>query len=321
MKKQTVIWLMIAAFLVLTGCIIFGGVMSMLGWDFAKLSTVSYETNEYAIGESFQNISIDTNIASITFVPSNNEAVTVICHEQASYKHTVGVTDGVLTIRGKDSRKWYEHIGISFGTPKITVSLPQGQYGALTVKSDTGTTSIPGEFLFESMDITQTTGSVKTSATALQWVNIQTSTGSIHVENASMDALDLRVTTGKVTVSGVSCAGEASVKVSTGKAELTNLSCDTLTSTGSTGSLLLTNVVAANTVSIQRSTGSIHLDRCDAAALSIETDTGNISGTLLSQKVFIAHSDTGHVDVPKSITGGQCQLSTDTGDIDIDVIE
>ena len=52
MGKSVKIWLIIAASLVLIGCIAFGGVMAMLKWDFAKLSTAKYETNDYEINEN-----------------------------------------------------------------------------------------------------------------------------------------------------------------------------------------------------------------------------------------------------------------------------
>ena len=45
MSKASKIWLVVAASLVALGIIIFGVVMSMLEWNFAKLSTVKYETN------------------------------------------------------------------------------------------------------------------------------------------------------------------------------------------------------------------------------------------------------------------------------------
>ena len=61
------------------------------------------------------------------------------------------------------------------------------------------------------------------------------------------------------------------------------------------------------------------LDGCDAAEIFIETDTGDITGTLLTEKVFDAHSDTGRVAVPKTGSGGSCKLNTDTGDIKVTV--
>ena len=138
MSKRTKIWLITAASLVLVGCIIFGGVMTVLKWDFTKLSTVRYETNDYKINEEFKNISIVTRTADVVFVPSENEVAEVVCQEQINMKHSVRVQDGTLLVEIVDVRKWHEHIGINFGTSKITVYLPQDQYGVLSVKSSTG---------------------------------------------------------------------------------------------------------------------------------------------------------------------------------------
>lgn len=46
---------------------------------------------------------------------------------------------------------------------------------------------------------------------------------------------------------------------------------------------------------------------------------GNVKGTLLTNKVFITHTDTGRVNVPKTVTGGKCEINTDTGNIKIDI--
>ena len=64
------VWLIVAALLVLAGSIMFVGVMTVLDWDFSKLGTNPYETNLHAITEDFQDISIRTNTAAITFLPS-----------------------------------------------------------------------------------------------------------------------------------------------------------------------------------------------------------------------------------------------------------
>ena len=50
-----------------------------------------------------------------------------------------------------------------------------------------------------------------------------------------------------------------------------------------------------------------------------DTDTGDVKGSLLSEKIFIPTTDTGDVDVPKTVTGGRCEITTDTGDIKITV--
>ena len=54
--------------------------------------------------------------------------------------------------------------------------------------------------------------------------------------------------------------------------------------------------------------------------LKIITSTGDIEGTLLSDKVFIVKSSTGDIDVPSSITSGMCEITTSTGDIEVRVV-
>ena len=63
------------------------------------------------------------------------------------------------------------------------------------------------------------------------------------------------------------------------------------------------------------------MKECDAAEIFVETDTGDVKGSLLSEKVFIPKSDTGDIKVPKTVTGGRCEITTDTGDIKIELVD
>ena len=319
MRKSTKIWLIAAACLVLIGCIMFGGVMSMLKWDFTKLSTVKYETNNYEIFEDYQNISIVTDTADIVFVPSETGETTVVCYEPEHTEHSVTVTDSTLIISVQNTRKWYEHISLSFSTPKITVSMPRGEYGMLLATASTGNVEIPECFKFETMGISENTGNVTVFSPVLGAVSIKGSTGAIRVENITAGALNLSVTTGSITVSNIDCKGDATFNVSTGKTVLTDLTCKNVISHGDTGSLRMTNVVAAGSFRLSRSTGDIQLDGSDAAEIFVQTDTGNVTGTLLSEKVFITQTDTGRVRVPNTASGGTCEIRTDTGDIKLDI--
>lgn len=319
MSKATKIWLIIAASLVLVGCVIFGGVAAMLQWDFTKLSTNKYVTNEYEINESFSSISIDVDTTDVNFVPSEDSKISVSCYEQNNMKHSVTVKDGTLTIKVVDTRKWYEHIGINFSSPSITVYIPKGEYGQLLLKSDTGDVEIPKELKFEKIDISTDTGDVTSHASASGVIKIKTSTGAVCVEDISAKELDVSVSTGNIVASHVKCAGEIKLAVSTGKTTLTDVICENLSSRGSTGNMILKNVIVGEVLSVERSTGNVKLDRCDAAQLFIMTDTGDVKGSLLSEKVFIYNTDTGDVDLPHTTAGGICEIYTDTGDIKITI--
>ena len=319
MRTRTKVWIIIAASFVLVGGIIFGGVMSMLKWDFTKLSTVKCETNNYEITENFNNISIITDTADVVFVPSENQKVSVVCHEQKNMKHSVTVQNGELVIEVVDTRKWYEYIGINLGTLKITVYIPQDEYGMLFVKSSTGNVEIPTEFKFENIDISESTGNVTNYASASENIRIKTSTGNIRVENVSADTLDLSVSTGGITVSNATCEGNVKTNVSTGKTNLINIECKNVVSNGNTGAISLKNVIAAEKFSIERSIGDVKFDGCDATEISVKTDTGDVTGTLLSEKVFITETSIGRINVPKTTSGGKCEITTSTGDINISI--
>ena len=300
MSKATKIWLIVAASLVVLGIIIFGVIMSIMKWDFLKFGTVKYETNTHEISEGFSNVSIKTATAAITFLPSENGKIKVVCYEESKMKHDVNVENDTLVINKTNNKKWYDHIGINVGSPKITVYLPEGEYGSLIVKDSTGDVEISEKFKFESIDITVSTGDIKLS-------------------DISAGAIDLSTSTGHIIASDIICEGDLNIKVTTGKTKLSNVECNSLTSTGSTGDLSLTSVIVSERIDIKRDTGDVTFDGCDAGELHIVTDTGDVKGTLLSEKVFIAQTDTGRRDLPKTTSGGVCEITTDTGNIIIKI--
>ena len=277
MKNSTKIWLITATTLVALGCIMFSVVMTRNHWDFTKLSTVKYETNTYEVTDDFNSISMLTDTADILFVQSDDKICKVVCYEMSDMKHTTTVQNDTLTINVTDEREWYDHIGITLGSPKITVYLPKTEYDSLVIKEDTGDIEVPKDFKFGSIDIATSTGDI--------------------------------------TITGVTCEGDIVINVSTGKANLTDIKCKSFISDGSTGDISLKNVIATEKFSIERSTGDVKFDACDATEIWVKTDTGDVTGKLLSEKIFITQTSTGDVHVPKSTNGGKCEITTSTGDI------
>ncbi|MBR4295214.1 MAG: DUF4097 family beta strand repeat protein [Clostridia bacterium] len=311
-------WIICAIVLVILGVTLFSMALAGYNWDFTKLSTVKYETNTHQINEVFNDISIKTDTSDVVFAASSDGICKVVCDETEKIKHSVTVVDSTLTINLLDERKWYEYIGINFRSTKITVYLPDAEYNKLFIKESTGDIEIPKDFKFESIDISASTGDVKNFASASDLIKIKASTGSIKVEGVSAETLDLSVSTGKITASGINC-GHIKTKVSTGKTSLTDISCANVISSGDTGEITLKNVIATEKFSIERSTGNVKFDGCDASEIFVKTDTGDVKGSLLSDKVFITESDTGSINVPKTVAGGRCEITTDTGDIKINI--
>ena len=300
MRTKTKVWLIFAAALVLAGCILFAGIMTRLGWDFARLETANYETNTYEITQVFDSISVNSDTADITFVFSEDGKCRVECYEEEGRTHCVAVEDGTLTLALQDAGTIFDYVGIHFRTPKITVCLPQTEYASLLIRESTGDIHMPNDFHFGNVEIALSTGDVTFCASAKDDLKIHTDTGDIRVANVSAAALHL--------------------SVSTGRTELADVTCGNLTSVGDTGDITLTNVLAAEKLSIERSTGDVRFASSDASEIFVKTDTGDVAGTLLTDKVFITQTDTGSVDVPKTVTGGQCEIVTDTGDIMLEIL-
>ena len=297
MNRTPKIWLIAATSLILIGGIIFVITMATLHWDFSKLNVIKFEANTHEISEAFRHVSISTSTAEVTFLPSEDGACKVVCHESKQERHAVSVEAGVLTIKETDTRKWYDYINFfSFGAAKLTIYLPETDYGKLTMNQSTGDIILPEHTSFESMEI-------------------HTSTGDIFGKNITAGDIECSVSTGNVVMEKLTCTGEISVSVSTGDVKLTDGTCKSFTSTGSTGDVILKDMIATGTFSIVTDTGDVILDGCDAAELSIITDTGDVKGTLLTDKIFIVRTDTGRIEVPETITGGKCKITTDTGDI------
>lgn len=317
MSKGTKVWLVTAALLVVVGLILFAVVLAQYGWDFSQLSTKKFQTNTYTITEDFTGISMHTDTADILFATAPDGVCQVMCYEQADMPHKVEVENGALTIDIADNRAWYEYIGIQFDTPKITVYLPETSYASLSIDEDTGDIAIGKDFAFESVDISLSTGDVAFSASVSKLLKIQTSTGHIRVEDTQAGAMDLAASTGGITVAHVQCEGNIQSRVSTGKTVFLDVTCKQLTSTGDTGDLSLKTVNVAEKLTANRSTGDVKFDNTDAAEVCIVTDTGDVTGRFLTDKVFIVQTDTGDIDVPKTGTGGKCEITTDTGDIRI----
>lgn len=300
--KKTMISLAFAALLILGGGILFVSTMATLHWDFEALSTIQYETNTYVITEDFHNITINSGTADILFLPSYDGSCRVVCDEERDTKYNVAVEDDSLIIKlvsDKSISNYIRNIGINLHTPKLTVYLPKAEYKHLTIQEDTGDIRLPADFHFESMDLSLHTGDVACFASVSEQMKIKTTTGHICAEKVSADMLDLTVSTGNV--------------------RLDNVRCNALQTTGSTGDILLKNVIAVDTISIRRSTGDVRFDASDAAAISVETDTGDVTGTLLTDKVFTTHTSTGEVEVPQNTTGGRCEITASTGDIQITI--
>ncbi len=311
MKKGAII---AAVILLAAGCLIFTGGLFAGG----SLPPMTYEAMRYSVTEPFTGIRIDAHEANIELIPSTDEVCSVAGAATEKFYWNVSVQDGVLTVMSVDERTWVDRL-MSHADQPLQIRLPQQEYKTLTIDSRTGDIEVADAFLFESVEITASTGDVVCFASATDHMKIKTNTGDIRVEGVLAGALDLAVTTGRVDVSRVVCTGDLTLSVSTGRSTLKDVACKSFATSGSTGDLTMENVIALDMISIKRSAGDVRFTACDAQEITVETGTGDVTGSLRSAMVFTTKTDTGSVDVPPSTDGGPCRITTDTGDIKITI--
>ena len=316
MRKSTKLWLTIATSLIALGCVTFTATACAIGWDFKKFSTVTLETNTYEVSDPFQAVSIEVDTEDVTFLPSDNGQCKVVCFEDINVKHSVTVENDTLTVKAQDERKWYDYLTLmGSGNPTITVYLPQTEYTALSIETDTGDVKIPKDFTFDSVTVSGDTNDVECFASVKNTLTVKVTTGDIFLKNLTAGTVDLTTTTGDIELTSVSVENDLKIAVDTGDVELSDVTCKNFISTGDTGDLEMKNVLVTEKMSIERDTGDVDFERCDAGEIFIKTSTGDVEGSLLTEKNFQADSNTGKKHIPDTKVGGKCEIVSSTGDI------
>lgn len=310
MKKGTVIALIVAACLIVTGGMLtFSG---LLGADFNFLQETVNKV--YTAEGSFQNIQIDTGVCDVRFFKTDGD-LTVHCPKTERLEYIVLVEDGVLRISAMDMRKWYDFIGINLTETKMTVYLPEDQYDSLYIKTNTGDIDIPQDFSFDNASLQSDTGDVDFAATVAEQLTVSVSTGDVDIQHTTVGQLEVHSSTGDMELENVQVNGSVSLQSTTGEISAENVTCVNLYSQSSTGDTNLKNVLTGSSLEITTTTGDVKLENSDADFVSITTTTGDVTGNFLSPKWFITETDTGNIKVPQSREGGECRIQTDTGDI------
>lgn len=338
--NRTLKAVIVAVALIVVGAVLAGCSLFAMddAWDLLSGSGKLVTTQETITGE-FTNIDIDVLWADLELLPSPDGTCYYKATTYESTFCTVTVENGTLRIGQDDSRKWHQHIGIYWEKTSLQVYLPEDVYGQLAIQSDTSDVTIPANFTFENVTITTDTGDLTITCQVTQQLSMTSTTGDMTARGIAPLSVTAAATTGDVYMQDITC-NDLSVSTSTGccrilKADvakslsassttgdkyLADVQCGTLKLEATTGDSELRNVVVTGDAKLESDTGDWELEGFDAANISIETSTGDVEGTLLSDKIFFVDTDTGDVDVPRTTTGGKCEISTDTGDIEIEIV-
>ena len=97
-------------------------------FDWEKLSTVPLAAKTYGIDQQVTAIVVESEEGSVRLLPAGDGECRAVCteNENGSLRYDVSVSDGVLSVRARDQRRWYERIGIFIADVGVELYLPQG---------------------------------------------------------------------------------------------------------------------------------------------------------------------------------------------------
>ena len=262
----------------------------------------TYEEKSINVEDDFATVIIDVDTEDIVLLPSDDGKCRVVCYAVEGIEHTVRVDGDKLKVESEDTRSLVERIfSIVENNNKITVYLPTLVNTSVLIDCDTGDIELPGDFTFDSIDISLDTGNVICNASAENSIKIESDTGDIKINNSKAKSVTLESDTGDTVLSGIVC--------------------HSFVFTGDTGNITLSSVIAEGEMTIEINTGDVIFNRCDASEVKITTNTGDVKGSFLTDKIIFVDTDTGRTDYPKLTAGGRCDITTDTGDIKISIGE
>lgn len=320
MKKSKRTALITAAAMIFAGIGIAVGAMAAMDFDFSNLTAGSFGTKTFAVDEAFYNISVNGEECDVQFYPSESGAE-VICRANESEAYTAKVKDDTLYIERREDCERYWYIGIYRNKAEISVCLPENDYQSLAVNTQGGDIAVPEAFRFESVSLKSNSGEIEMSASSGGDLTVMSESGDIHIVGTDSQLLSAQSSSGEVTLEKVSAEEYIQVKTKSGDIELSDARSKAFEIAAGSGDISFWQVIAEDNIHAESGSGDIRLKNSDAKELWIKSHSGDVSGTLLTDKVFLTDTASGSVSVPKSASGGKCEIITKSGDIDFKIGE
>ena len=298
MKKIDRILLIIATSLVVLGSVLLGVALSNNNYNGEII------VNEYSFDKDISKLDINLKTSDLYLKKASDDKLKVICEEIKMYPNEVNIVDNnTLFINQSYTRN---NFGI-FQSPyrrintRIDVYLPKNNYDDIKFVNATGDINFELNIETNNLDIELSTGEIN-----LKNINV--------INNAS-----IKSSTGKIKIKDLKIDNDLFLKSSTGDILAENTNCNNLTIISTTGEVDLNNSLVNNHLKINTTTGDIELYNFDANTINITTTTGSVEGNILSNKRFITSTRTGDIEVPKYSDGPLCEITTTTGDIEIEI--
>lgn len=325
MKKSVKITCVVAASCIVLGLLILLGVSVKFGFDYRNLNTTTAEVKTYAVEQAFENIDIHSLSNNVKFSVADGEQCKVVCTETARTACTVSVENGTLIVTQKDTRRWYENFGMYWASDdtsemKIELFLPLQEYRDLSVNTQSGDIFVGEPFIFETADLSATSGNISFGS-AVNNISLHSTSGNITCQKISMaTSIKAETTSGNVDLSKISTV-DLSARTTSGNLNLFEIYATGDVVLESNSGIVRLEEATAKSFAITTTSGDIRFKDADADVLRVQSNSGCVTGNLLSEKNFEVSTTSGDVDIPHPArynkSAGVCTVKTTSGDISL----
>ncbi len=285
--------------LIVTASLLLGALLFLLlFFNTDSIFSVTVTERHQDITDAITSVEVDTEIYDVEIIrASGGSAITV--NENNKRPVMIYTSGAALVIEEIEDESLAGFFARAFGKSKdckITVCIPtDNEFELIDISTETGNITIEDGF--------------KAKRTELE-----SETGNIALSDISTGALDISSETGNVSLESVASLA-TEIETNTGNISLWSSSAESLNIESDTGNVLVKESTVKKSTDVSTSSGNVSLDLFSSAGITVETGTGDISGRLTCEMIFYARSTTGKVSVPKSTSGGLCDIRSTTGNI------
>ncbi len=306
------------------GIVILSFAMAFYGPDLFKEE--NYMEKTHTINDKVTFLKISDAECDVRIRPSEDGVCRVVCPDGEKVFRQVTLDGQTLTVTRVDERKWYEHIGISWGwKPRaVTVYLPEGAYKDLTLKTASGTIDVPAGYAFSSVKITTASGDISFSGDVEKSVEITTASGDVSLSDLQVASLhfpgSLAVTTASGEVSFENCgvSGTFTASTASGDVEVTGGTPTNMVLSTVSGDVSLNKLEVWGSLTVSTTSGEISFDWLGAHEdIEMTTVSGDVKGTVAGDFRYSVKTTSGDIRVPADGGSGSFTLKTTSGDVNI----
>lgn len=323
--KRNILGVLLPALIMMgVGIVILSFAMAFYGPDLFEEEI--YMEKTHTINDKVSFLKVSDAECDVAIRPSPDGICRVVCPDGEKIYRQVTLDGETLTVTRVDDRKWYEHIGISWGwKPRaVTVYLPEGTYRDLSLKTASGEIDVPAGYTFSSAKLTSASGDISFSCNVEKALEISTASGDVALSDLQVASLyfpgSLTVTTASGDLSFENCgvSGTFTASTASGDVEVSGGAPTKMVLSTVSGEISLENLEVWGSLSVSTTSGEITFDRLSAHEnIEMTTVSGDVKGTVAGDFRYSVKTTSGDIRVPSDGGTGSFTLKTTSGDVNI----